>query len=87
MAKAQYTPGPWLIKNMLGTNHYSLWTRDGDYATDCDNAEEAEANAALIAAAPELLEQLEALVKWAETKNAFPITQTARAVIKKAKGN
>ena len=44
------------------------------------------ANAHLIAAAPELLEQLEALCAWAEAKNAHPITQEARRVINKTKG-
>ncbi len=40
----------------------------------------------LHAVAPDLLEQLEALVNWADSKGAFAITQHAKTIIAKAKG-
>jgi len=43
-------------------------------------------NARLIAAAPELLEQLKALAVWCESKGAYPITQEAHKIINKIKG-
>ena len=62
------------------------------------NASEEEANARLIAAAPELLEALESFVRWTERHNLnmadlidgnrceCPVVINARAAIAKAKG-
>lgn len=70
--KTQHTPGPWTVDVSLPG---IVEIRDSEkrmlctvYAPDYTNhpvtAEEAEANANLIAAAPELLEALEDAVRW-----------------------
>ena len=70
MTKAQHTPGPWetfLNDTQVGTADTAegiaaLW-RDGD---------EQKANARLIAAAPELLDELERILKIADHAYSDP---------------
>lgn len=55
--KTQHTPGPWIIES--GVGFYSIICRDGgkyDGATIAHEVCNGEANAQLIAAAPDLLE-------------------------------
>lgn len=55
--KTQHTPGPWIIES--GVGFYSIICRDGgkyDGATIAHEVCNGEANANLIAAAPDLLE-------------------------------
>ena len=67
--KTQHTPGPWTHKATasLGPQYavYGESDRTGrDVAVVYNNGNEAEANARLIAAAPELLEALEKAADW-----------------------
>lgn len=99
--EAKHTPGPWFVDldirpGMEWNNH--IVARDGDLRI-CfmahggeyeDKQAEAEANARLIAAAPELLAALELLVKdvgdyeaWQRPCHALDV---AREAITKAKG-
>lgn len=109
MTKSQHTPGPWpceytgdgkriLVGKGLveGPNGYEVAEV---YSDDCPR-EVAEANARLIAAAPELLEALETLLPYAPwvPKAGIPMTPEleekpdvqavlkARAAIAKARG-
>ena len=91
---SKHTPGPWGIerhydpgyKFISAKKHTALaqvvWCME-----DEDRSPECEANAHLIAAAPELLEALEALV-LDESKEYIPtrLWDAARAAIAKAKG-
>jgi len=57
----QHTPGPWTVHTNFATATYTVFDEDGNYGeTDGDTL---TANAALIAAAPELLEALQSLAK------------------------
>lgn len=97
-----HTPGPWLFCDDSGP-HRNIWAEarmiarvDGD-EVDC---EAADANARLIASAPELLQALEravALIAWElkhDVTNEWPnasgikqeIEKAARAAIAKATG-
>jgi hypothetical protein len=77
----KHTPGPWSFEpaSKIG-EHWAAGAAHGVTANDnkdrwrgyvtnvLANSPNAEANARLIAAAPELLEALQALLAWAETK-------------------
>lgn len=90
MSERKHTPGPWMVEgrtvyalNDDGYNRFSALVQDAHTPGD-----ELEANAQLIAAAPELLEALEALtanyadVEQGGSKNV----DKARAAIAKATG-
>ena len=94
-----HTPGPWKVSPVLPG--YYEWVRnsDGHLVADCASilpSEECEANAALIAAAPEMLGALEDLVHDIEVyefegdfedDDDFKTTvDKARAAIAKARG-
>lgn len=90
----KHTPGPWEYGKLnnyeyfdvehKGTRICSLFTHmDGD----TEEQEEAEANAQLIASAPDMLEALQKCVKAMENSNCDSlITDQAKAIIKKATG-
>jgi hypothetical protein len=90
--KREHTPGPWSVgqypedpNNYIVTHDQTICTTDQGYyesAAQIDTAEQA-ANAALIAAAPDLLEALEILITHAPN-NACETK--IRALIAKAKG-
>jgi|SRR5579864_8501228 len=96
----QHTAGPWHLSPNFGyvrknTGHTDDGPKDFNIASIHDFGEEAEvvANARLIAAAPELLEELEtvvAIMNWEEvppTEEKFDaIIARAEAAIRKAKG-
>jgi len=71
---AKHTPGPWQHSAKLSAseNHrgFTVWNSDGWGLADVQPADEdgreGEANARLIAAAPELLEALQAVVSQLE---------------------
>ena len=68
MSKAKYTPGPWFVDESSTHGQY-VSKRDGNGAfivaeTYPDENQDFEANAALIAAAPEMLEQITEISKW-----------------------
>jgi len=81
----KHTPGPWSIRQesvwSVGTDHEMTALVYG-----CTDTEE-EANARLIAAAPDLLEALKILAKQAESHGAEGVYwDKARAAIAKAEG-
>jgi len=90
-----HTPGPWVIRKAKENGACSVVSESKDLAgftfiaalTPSD-----EANARLIAAAPELLESLRELVEWSDDMEAnypydiTPMLAKARAAIKKATG-
>lgn len=100
--EAKHTPGPWFIKETgqwPETNHwmgiYSENKKTYWIAKVEGWGEEAEANARLMSAAPEMLEALETLLSAKEMKEIgaqeYPATKEkawnmARAAITKAKG-
>jgi hypothetical protein len=88
-----YTPGPWQFNlNIISAENEVLAAGGWPICvTDGSTEEEAEANALLIAAAPELLEALEAvLVAWqpwirARDEAQDSTERKARDVIRKAR--
>ena len=86
---SKHTPGPWRVDgNYIGAGYYhlALLTKTG-----ADTAEEWKANARLFAAAPELLEALQMLMRFApnhftECQYTKSVWQDAAAAIAKAEG-
>jgi hypothetical protein len=91
-----HTPGPWRIeeRNGMAANQYgrfnvsaSHYSRPGVIdGRDCVVEVRDEANARLIAAAPDLLEALKNLVAFLDDQDNFKFTEEARAAIAKAEG-
>jgi hypothetical protein len=89
------TPGPWSVHGPYAANHGREWevsSLDGHgiWTARCQS----EANARLIAAAPELLEALERVIYIRDNLNGAAAAQAwdkldgeARAAIARAKGN
>ena len=92
MKEMKHTPGPWVCQtqaNGSSIRHPVILSDDGAVATAqwCDNTQKTNANARLIAAAPELLEALQAFVKYADDVNDdSPEFDRASAAIAKATG-
>ena len=105
---SKHTPGPWVLGESSGGRHFRavnatdhselatvVWVMEDD-DTEGAPSPECEANAHLIAAAPELLEALEYAVidfdNWAAHEDNHPHehlvvwAEKARAAIAKAKG-
>lgn len=90
MTQAKHTPGPWCqdihIRTLIaGGDGHNVADIEAKYHSVGENL----ANASLIAAAPELLEALELLVREFAThgdKAAQSAIKQARAAIAKAKG-
>lgn len=103
MSEKKFTPGPWRI---FGANRYEcpgidaestsiiVFGRRFDQNQNCgvqgNTLEECQANARLIAAAPELLEALKRAVEWMEAPDESAFSDqdlnAARAAIAKALG-
>ena len=94
MSKPQFTSGPWHVsKNqptVVGTREKAVCKCELDWNL---GAEERKANAALIAAAPEMYAMLEQLVEAVKTLNAISLIkikdkliEDAVNIIKKARG-
>jgi len=93
---AKYTPGPWIVKEQDGTLN-AVWSakmyictaykcRYQD-ATNKPDIEQAEANARLIASAPELLEVSKtALRLWDTNGNLAGVFSVLRDIIAKVEG-
>lgn len=100
---AAHTPGPWKLDNEPAFHRNRVWTQDmrpivnlcsmGTAPADIDP--EAQANACLIAAAPELLEALEGFDNWFSSFNpecqydrmvGRKVIIAARTAIAKARG-
>ena len=91
MSESKFTPGPWEAKNTgrhWNNNEIDNWiiTYGNDDEQIVDHCYE-EADARLIAAAPDLLAELESLVDKVESAGWHKSeTDAARAAIEKAKG-
>ncbi len=87
-----HTPGPWKIGLHDGTRQ-ALWSKDGiriaeAFSVPSDRKDQIEANARLIAAAPDLLEMLEAIVDPESGCRLTALALTnARTIIAKARGS
>jgi hypothetical protein len=92
-----YTPGPWLLEprfvyalNRHQINRFSLMIQSGYADEGRTSNEELEANARLIAAAPELYEALDAICAEAErmtfTMRRRKIFNAGIAALRKARG-
>jgi hypothetical protein len=80
-----YTPGPWFIEATSRIGHHAVI--DGDGFTICNPSPMGEANARLIANAPDMFEALQNLVDYlgADVDNGLDELLTkARAAIEKA---
>lgn len=100
MAQAQHTPGPWFAnKNTAG--YYDISTGDTDYSPSFAaahqnpymqvDADVLDANARLIAAAPDMAEALEKALNFitnteSEMGETLPCGDAARAALAKAEG-
>lgn len=94
----KHTPGPWRVTGGSMTKYVEATIRDGwvqEVAavgpTEADNGygRQQDANALLIAAAPDLLTALEALMQLESRGRVMPVGKewdTARAAIAKATG-
>jgi len=94
---AKHTPGPWSVwKKSLDPAGREDWAilssenriiAEAFWKVETDEYMPAEANARLIAAAPELLEALEAMAEWHEdSADDEPLIIATRAAIAKARG-
>lgn len=87
-----HTPGPWarIIADGYIVRHPQIYSDTGPVANATwlgdSRLEELNANARLIAAAPELLEALEALLDYENGIQKAKAEQMARAAITKAGG-
>ena len=83
----RHTPGPWAVNPTGDIGPWYVGTQDEGIA-DCDlgfcGAEEFEANARLIAAAPDLLEACERLMRDYPDKSNSTAIEAIRAAIAKA---
>ena len=89
MSEPKFTPGPWrksFTTVDCGRGRYinQIWWKQKDLA-------EAEANARLIAAAPEMLNLLETFVEITETNDVVPIeffehASRVKKILRKARG-
>jgi hypothetical protein len=95
MNASKHTPGPWVTRGQTVMGEYGVqvaWcgeatTCSADYVYSIDH-EEAEHNARLIAAAPDMLAVLETILDvWDDHKIIGPtVYHDARAIIASAKG-
>ncbi|QEL18751.1 hypothetical protein PX52LOC_05788 [Limnoglobus roseus] len=95
MTKATHTPGPWRVDSGMGSLSY-VRAKSGELVASCTwmhsdgKPIEAQANARLIAAAPDLLDALEAMWDSACTNASSTPSKAAfikaHAAINKAKG-
>jgi len=65
----KHTPGPWIVSDETRENFVWILDENSDTGvcmvhTDTDSKDESDANARLIAAAPELLEALESMLDY-----------------------
>lgn len=92
----KHTPGPWTmhprfddgaeVRALAPVAWCGVASTHGASSSQVIDAAEARANARLIAAAPDLLEACERLLRWAGWPHAEKDIELARAAIAKAKG-
>ncbi|MBP8283830.1 MAG: hypothetical protein KAX46_07945 [Chromatiaceae bacterium] len=95
---SEHTPGPWktYVSELRGGRYWTVEIPGVDDIIDIHETENGEANARLIAAAPELLEAAQAYLRWCEKSlGAGPVgnprthlwhNEQIRAAILKATG-
>lgn len=89
-----FTPGPWSCSHITGNglggsyDHHEIRVNGNTFCTIYgDRSDQAKANARLIAAAPELLEALEAIIEDIDSEFGTDYEYAnARTVIAKARG-
>lgn len=93
MTKAKHTAGPWYVTTDthgdICVNNHEKFPSEFPIARIAKHMEETQANAHLIAAAPEMLEALEGLLEGIEAQDPSQIRFNlphAKAAIAKAKG-
>lgn len=85
-----HTTGPWYTEATSTIGHYAVTDADG--FTVCNPSPMGQANARLIAAAPELLDALYAALPYVEEGEEFnhpdkrDLSKTIRALISKVEG-
>ena len=62
MSAANYTPGPWVTSSLPNGTEWTVSADGGDMLADLTGCPNEKANARLIAAAPELLAALQAIM-------------------------
>lgn len=94
-----YTKGPWAVNPYCAQVDCTQMDEDGDlfpvcqmlWPTELRSERETEANAHLIAAAPDLLEALERILRYQESGghdgDCEDVEEYARAAIAKARGH
>lgn len=98
MSAGTHTPGPWTLNTNLRTPVVGIDCEDGGpllpivETVSGYNVKQAEANACLIAAAPDLLLALEMLLDWhlstvEDDGEEYSAVRDARAAIAKATGS
>ena len=90
---SNHTPGPWEIKRHFDPGYKFISAPKHSHLAqvvwcmeDEGRSPECEANAYLIAAAPELLEALDKIIGLAKVGRMVHVINTAKAAIAKAKG-
>lgn len=85
LCKHQHTPGPW---NVNGSDIYAELPTIARMVDSAIPEDEQEANARLIAACPEMLEMLKAVIDRDDADSLFatPLLKQVREVIAKAEG-
>lgn len=87
-----FTPGPWnrIIADGYTVRHPQIYSDTGPVANATwlgdGRLDELNANARLIAAAPDLLEAIHGLLNALPSATTHPAIQAARKAIKKAEG-
>jgi hypothetical protein len=86
--ETKHTPGPWHVESRKSFgNFYEIRSGGKGIACIADENGREEANAALIAAAPDMLEALEKISALHPVKCILVEVKQARDAIAKAKGN
>lgn len=93
MTEKKWTPGPWVVKDESYSNHccfshsIGLVTGDGKYDFDnvCEVISQEDADAHLIAAAPDLYDSLDMARVWLEFDGRCDM-QVINAALAKARG-
>lgn len=90
MSEAKHTQGPWQVSNWYSTSGQSCGISNGILGVAAvygTGRTEAEANARLVASAPELVAAVRALLTYFSTKtDDAPCVVAARAAVAKALG-